>query len=164
LRFQSRFWARHLHAFFAAGRPFVCDGGHRNDQTPEGGYIMADDIKGKLKEAGDRIAENVGHAADWVKEKTGFGPGRAEGTDAGIEGIRQHMEVFCSCGTKLGIVDRVEDGVIKLTKDNSPDGEHHFIPVSWVSNVDRHVHLTKNSEQAMRDWKSNPQDCVTWGG
>ncbi|MCI0703303.1 MAG: DUF2171 domain-containing protein [Planctomycetia bacterium] len=125
---------------------------------------MADDMKGKLKETGNRIAENVGHAADWVKDKTGLGPGRAEGSDAGIEGIRQHMEVICSCGTKLGVVDRVEGGAIKLTKGDSPDGQHHFIPMSWVGNVDRHVHLNKNSEEAMREWKSDAQSCVSCGG
>ena len=51
-----------------------------------------------------------------------MGPGRAEGTDAGVAGIRQHMDVIASCGTKIGVVDRVEGNSIKLTKDSSKDG------------------------------------------
>ena len=124
---------------------------------------MAEDIKTRAKEVGNRIAENVAHAADWVKEKTGVGPGRTEGSDAGVEGIRQHMDVIASCGTKIGVVDGVEATAIKLTKNDSPDKMHHFIPVGWVKNVDRHVHLSKNSEEAMKDWKSDAQACAACG-
>ena len=45
------------------------------------------------------------------------------------KGIREHMDVFGSCGNKLGRVDRVESGSIKLTKDSASDGQHHYIPV-----------------------------------
>src|SRR4029453_12478137 len=101
--------------------------------------------------------------ADWVKDKTGVGPGREEGSDAGVEGIRQHMEVIASCGTKIGVVDGVEGTAIKLTKGDSPDGRHHYIPVGWVGNVDRHVHLTKNSEEAPREWKDDAAACTPRG-
>ncbi len=120
---------------------------------------MADNMNDKLKEAGQRIADNAAHAADWMKEKTGVGPGRDEGSDAGIAGIRQHMDVIASCGTKVGVVDRVEGNAIKLTKDSSPDGQHHFLPTSMVSHVDRHVHLNKNSKEAMAEWKSDAASC-----
>jgi hypothetical protein len=45
----------------------------------------------------------------------------------------------------VGKVDHL-DGAdkIKLTKQSSPDGQHHyFIPVSWIDHVDQHVHLNK---------------------
>ena len=32
---------------------------------------------------------------------------------------------------------------IKLTKNSSPDGQHHFVPVAWIDHVDTHVHLNK---------------------
>ncbi len=124
---------------------------------------MADNIRDKVNEAGQRVADNVAHAADWVKEKTGMGPGRAEGSDAGVVGIRQHMEVFASCGTKVGEVDRVEGEAIKLTKDSCGDGMHHFLPLSMVARVDRHVHLNKTFSEAMAGWKPDAVSCGSCG-
>jgi hypothetical protein len=124
---------------------------------------VANNIKDQLNEAGKRVAENAAHAADWVKEKTGLGPGREEGSDAGVAGIRQHMDVIASCGKKVGVVDRVEGEAIKLTKDSCGDGMHHFLPTSMVSRVDRHVHLNKNSEEAMAGWKPDAASCGCGG-
>jgi Uncharacterized protein conserved in bacteria (DUF2171) len=88
--------------------------------------IMASTMKDKVADAGHAVvdaAKNVGHkiaegaekAVDFVKEKTGIG-GPAEGTDAGIAGIKEHMDVIASCGKKVGVVDHVGGGAIKLTK------------------------------------------------
>lgn len=60
-------------------------------------------------------------------------------TDA--SNIRPHMEVRASDGSHLGTVDGVEAGRIKLTRKDSPDGEHHYVAVSDVARVDGHVHL-----------------------
>ena len=120
---------------------------------------MADKIRDQINEAGKRVADNVAHAADWVKEKTGVGPGRAEGSDAGMAGIRQHMEVFDSRGYKVGVVDRVEGDAIKLTKDSCGDGMHHFLPASMVARVDRHVHLNRTLDEAMAGWKPDAASC-----
>ncbi|MBN9119657.1 MAG: DUF2171 domain-containing protein [Planctomycetes bacterium] len=120
---------------------------------------MANNIKDQINEAGKRVAENVAHAADWVKEKTGMGPGREEGSDVGVAGIRPHMDVIASCGKKVGVVDRVEGNAIKLTKDSCGDGMHHFLPTSMVERVDGHVHLNKNSEEAMKEWKPSAGAC-----
>ena len=70
--------------------------------------------------------------------------------------IREHMDVIGSCGNKLGAVDRVEDGSIKLTKSSSPDGQHHFIPMDWVETVDDKVHLNKDCGEAKREWRTAP--------
>src|SRR5687768_13696930 len=51
------------------------------------------------------------------------------------EKIREHMPVFGSCGQKVGDVDHLEGEQIKLAKNSSPDGKHHFIPTSWVESV-----------------------------
>ena len=120
---------------------------------------MLENTKEKLQEAGKRVAENVGDAADWVKEKTGVGPGRAEGSDAGIAGIRTHMDVYASCGKLIGKVDHVEGDSIKLTKDSFGDGQHHFLPTSMVAHVDRHVHLNKNSEEAAKWSTTDASAC-----
>jgi len=73
--------------------------------------------------------------------------------------IRAHMDVIASCGTKIGVVDGVEGNAIKLTKNDSPDGSHHFISTKWVDHVDEHVHLNKNSKEAKQDWKADAASC-----
>ena len=143
---------------------------------------MADGIKGKLEEAGHDIAETatkVGHkvgeaaerASDYAKEKgtevghraselgdkakhmaqEQFGSSSA-GAGNSVASVREHMDVICSCGTKLGVVDHLEGDRIKLTRKDSADGLHHYIPTSWISKVDSHVHLSKNSVEAKAGW------------
>jgi outer membrane protein OmpA-like peptidoglycan-associated protein len=55
--------------------------------------------------------------------------------------IREHMPVIGSDGAHVGTVDAVEGDRIKLTKDDSRDGTHHYVPVTAVARVDEHVHL-----------------------
>ena len=145
---------------------------------------MADTVKGKLAETGHKIAETatkVGHkiaegaekAADWAKEKLHQAGHKADeaaqkaehkakescGTAKTTTQIGDHMDVIASCGKKVGVVDHVESGTIKLTKGDSPDGQHHFIPVAWVDHVDSHVHLKKNSQETEQSWKSDAASC-----
>ncbi len=76
---------------------------------------------------------------------------------AGLDGVRERMDVIASCGKKVGVVDRVENGAIKLTKKDSPDGQHHFIPADWVDHVhDQHVHLKKSSAEVFQQWQTEP--------
>jgi hypothetical protein len=71
------------------------------------------------------------------------------------------MDVIASCGTKVGVVDHIEGGAIKLTKNDSPDGQHHFIPTGWVDHVDNHVHLKKNSKETEQGWKGDARSCAS---
>jgi hypothetical protein len=67
--------------------------------------------------------------------------------------IKEHMEVLGSDGEHVGTVDHMQgQNRIKLTKDDSPDGMHHFIPLAWVDHVDEHVHLVKAADDAMDNW------------
>lgn len=70
--------------------------------------------------------------------------------------IREHMEVVGSDGKHVGTVDHLEGADrIKLTKnDPNAGGEHHFITLDWVDHVDSHVHLSKSSSEAMRQWQT----------
>lgn len=71
--------------------------------------------------------------------------------------IREHMEVIASCGKHVGEVDHVEGNTIKMTKnDPAAGGQHHYVPLAWVERVDQHVHLTKNSEEVFKNWKTEP--------
>lgn len=49
--------------------------------------------------------------------------------------IEEHMEVRSLDGEHVGTVDHLEGSdQIKLTKNDSPDGQHHhLIPLDWVA-------------------------------
>ena len=109
------------------------------------------------KNASRNIAESAENAADFVKKETGVGT--PSNVDVGTGGIRPTMDVIASCGTKVGVVDGLEDDAIKLTRNDSPDDQHHFVPLSWVAKVDRHVHLNQNSEVTQAGWKCTASAC-----
>ena len=70
-----------------------------------------------------------------------------------VAAIREHMDVIASDGVKVGTVDHLDgQDKIKLAKTTSPDGQHHFVPLSWVDHVDAHVHLNKTSEATRAGW------------
>ena len=77
--------------------------------------------------------------------------------------IRPHMPVVCSDGVQFGTVDHTDPGdTIKLTRDEQ--GQHHWIPMSWVPRVDAHVHVDRPGKQAMQEWSSEaPQGAETAG-
>ncbi len=67
--------------------------------------------------------------------------------------IREHMPVVCSNGGQFGMVDHMDGDSIKLTKDDQ--GQHHWIPMSWVTRVDDKVHVDRPGQQAMQEWSSS---------
>ena len=67
--------------------------------------------------------------------------------------IRPDMEVISSDGQRVGVVDKVEGGSIRLTKYGSASGgRQHHIPLGWVASVGLAVHLGKTCEEAQREW------------
>ena len=50
--------------------------------------------------------------------------------------ISKHMEVVDSNGQHVGTVDEVEDEQIKLTRSDSDDASHHYIPLDQVDKID----------------------------
>jgi hypothetical protein len=69
--------------------------------------------------------------------------------------IEDHMPVVCSDGSQFATVDHLDAGnTIKLTKDDR--GQHHWMPIEWVTRVDRHVHVDRPSDQAKKDWSATP--------
>jgi len=125
------------------------------DQVSDAAQKVAD----KAKDVGHKIAEGAAQAADFVKEKAGMG--HSCGAAKSTADIRPHMEVFSSCGCKVGTVDHLEGSAIKLTKNDSPDGQHHFVPTAWVDHVDSHVHLNKNADETKRGWKADAAACTS---
>src|SRR5438045_1085484 len=107
------------------------------------------------EDKGKNMGKNMGNKMAEAAKK----PDDRNKSSAAVAGIREHMDVIASCGTKIGVVDRVEGKAIKLTRNDSPDGQHHFIPTDWVGQVDSHVHLKKNSEETEQGWKSDAASC-----
>lgn len=70
--------------------------------------------------------------------------------------IKPDLPVECSDHGVFAHVDHMEgEDLIKLKKDKS--GQHHFIPLSWVSKVDDKVHIDRPGEQAMKEWTTTPK-------
>jgi hypothetical protein len=68
--------------------------------------------------------------------------------------IKEHMEVVGSDGSHVGTVDHLDGrDRIKLTRDDSHDGKHHFIPTDWVDHVDNSVHLNKPADEAIGEFQ-----------
>jgi hypothetical protein len=111
-----------------------------------------EDPTGHDKSVGDRVAEGT-------KRGSGSNNSGGFGNNEPTAFIQDHMDVIASCGTKVGVVDHVEGKTIKLTKNDSPDKKHHFIPTAWVDHVDKDVHLSKNSKETEQNWKNDAASC-----
>lgn len=69
--------------------------------------------------------------------------------------IKPHMPVVCSNDGQFAVVDHIEGlDLIKLAKDKN--GQHHYIPLTWVTSVDDKVHVDRPGDQAMREWSTSP--------
>lgn len=111
-------------------------------------------VADKAGDAVQAVATGVNHAAEFVKEKVGLAS-----PDKGVGAIQERMDVIASCGSKVGVVDHVEGAALKLTRRDSADGQHHFVPLSDVAKVDEHVHLKINSKEFAEQSKTNAADC-----
>ena len=67
--------------------------------------------------------------------------------------IKPKMPVVCSENGQFAVVDHMQGkDTIKLSKDK--EGQHHYIPLNWVTSVDDKVHVDRPGNQAMRDWST----------
>lgn len=109
----------------------------------------ADVASDTAKMMGNAVAKGASGAAEYVKDKTGIG----------ADGIREHMDVYASCGTKVAVVDHLEGNTLKLTKNSSDDGMHHYLPLSAVEKVDSSVHLSMDKDAFMAARKDSAAAC-----
>jgi hypothetical protein len=69
--------------------------------------------------------------------------------------IKPRMPVVGSNDREFAVVDHVEGrDLIKLAKDEQ--GQHHYIPLAWITSVDDRVHVDRPVEQATREWTTSP--------
>lgn len=113
-------------------------------------------VRAAFPERWRAIPEVWAGARRWLAQPTRILPraprvGAAEGgppmTDIASQ-IAEHMEIVGSCGNHVGTVDRVEGDRIKLTRKDSPDGGHHYLPLDAVTGVCQGKVWTRKSHLA----------------
>lgn len=71
--------------------------------------------------------------------------------------IHENMPVVCSENGQFAVVDHLEGkAAIKLNKDDS--GQHHYIPLTWVTAVDDKVHVDRTGDEVMKAWATSPDE------
>ena len=119
------------------------------------------DIKGAANDAVDAVTDTAKKAANAVADgATNVGQFVKDKTGIGADGIREHMDVYASCGTKVAVVDHVLSSSLMLTKNSSDDGTHHYLPLTAVEKVDSSVHLNLNKDQFMAARKDSEEACA----
>ncbi len=78
--------------------------------------------------------------------------------------ITPKLDVVASDNTKVGVVDRVEGERIKLARHDAPDGQHHYIPLTWVDHVDQHVHLNVPPAAVFEGWPGYGRTTASGAG
>ncbi len=53
-----------------------------------------------------------------------------------IDQVREHMNVIGADGTHVGTVDSVDGNRIKLTRDDSSDGAHHYLSTGLIAGIE----------------------------
>ena len=64
--------------------------------------------------------------------------------------IQEHAAVIGADGVHIGTVDHIQGGRIKLTKQDSGDQRHHYIPTALVAGIEHGtVCLSANADVAV---------------
>lgn len=60
--------------------------------------------------------------------------------------IKEHMEVSDAKGRHVGTVDEVQDDMIRLTRSDSMDGQHHALSIEDVDKIeDNRIYLKQDA-------------------
>ncbi len=64
--------------------------------------------------------------------------------------IKEHADVIGADGVHVGTVDHLDGDQIKLTKKDSDDQRHHYVPIALVAEIeDGTVRLSANADVAI---------------
>ena len=73
--------------------------------------------------------------------------------------IHENMPVVSSQNGQFAVVDHMEGAkVIKLNKDDS--GQHHYIPLAWVTSIDDKVHVDRTEDEVMKAWATSAAEIT----
>lgn len=68
--------------------------------------------------------------------------------------IPEHAEVIGSDGKTVGVIDKLRGDRIILTKNDSPDGQHHSLSCSHLETIEKgKVKLNIDAEKAQQKWR-----------
>jgi short-subunit dehydrogenase len=103
------------------------------------------------------VGAGLGIAA-WISSRKKYSDGydepkapRAAVFDASQ--IGEHAEVLSADGQHVGTVDSIDGEYIKLTRKDSADAKHHFIPLTWVASASGgEVRLNRNAYVVRGHW------------
>ena len=74
----------------------------------------------------------------------------------GLTEVRAGMEVYGSCGERVGLAERVEGGRLLLSPDGPlARGRRRELPLDWVESADGCVRLGRTCEQVWRRWQGD---------
>ncbi len=78
-----------------------------------------------------------------------------------VTAIHPRMEVVGQYGNHVGTVDAVEGDEIRLARTHPrAGGQHHWIPLEWVVEVDGVVRLDREADQVRHEWHRLPAAVV----
>jgi len=79
--------------------------------------------------------------------------------------IKENMEVVGSDGQHVGTVDKLENNVRKLTRNDSPDGKHHRIEMDMVDTIeDGKLILMQRASEVKSQWGKVGDGSTAAGG
>jgi hypothetical protein len=120
------------------GQRVVPGGGTRRSAMTQNqdGSNRQDQLRGaSMQQPGAGSAES-GQQRQFEQRSEQMGGG-GQGDDSRFaDQIREHMQVIDADGNEVGMVDACEGGRIKLTRADSPDGEHRYLQLSEVESVE----------------------------
>lgn len=119
----------------------VSDAGNQNnDHTSAIGQNQAAGAAGSGQASYGNSGQGMGQAAgqpQQFQDSTGQqGGGGSQQGGRFAEQIAKHQEVVDASGQHVGTVDHVDGDRIKLTRGDSPDGEHHYVALSDVEGIE----------------------------
>jgi len=102
------------------------------------------------------------YSDDYVEPRKSFATSSVDAAQ-----IIEHAEVLSADNQHIGTVDKVHGNQIKLTRKDSTDAEHHFIPLSWVASASGgEVRLNRNAYVVREHWgteKRSDENVLTTG-
>jgi hypothetical protein len=109
-------------------------GNQGNDHTSAIGQNMAAGAAGSGQASYGNSGQPQQFAGDSGQQGGGGGVGGGAGQFA--DQLAKHQEVVDSNGRHVGTIDHVDGDRIKLTRKDSPDGEHHYVSLSEVEGIE----------------------------
>ena len=80
--------------------------------------------------------QSDGFGAARSDQQFGSASGQSGGDSDLIDQVREDMTVTGPDGEDCGRVDSVEDGMIKLTRNDSADGQHHYLEAGLIEGIE----------------------------